>query len=568
MPYMIGLHPGTPVAAGAGRVAAAALGAGLADRKSAQIVLGTYPHVVAAISALPESLPLTGAAHIVRAATDRGWLITVTVADNGHLTTAAAATQPSADGALTSLRLSSTRQLALDIAAAVRSITAFAPVTRLQVCGDDTVHPGLLDTLADLVDEPLYSTDPLLPAPRAAALLGARAASLMNEETLMAQFSPSRSPRSTHVSSGRHDVHHASAGPNTLHSRVRSKEDPMTAQMRRIVADLDRVTVETVERPEPGPRDALVRMSVTGVCGSDTHAVHGRHPFIPLPYHPGHEVVGVVESVGTDVSAVVPGQRVTVEPTLPCRHCKMCTTGRANLCENLQFFGCGWNQGGMADFFTIPADRLHIVPDDLDDLTAALIEPLSTPVHAVRLAGDVAGKAVAVLGAGPIGLLVLSVVRAYGARRIVVTDMLQAKRERALALGAEAVADAAAADVADQVRAALGESADVVFDCVAIQATVSQAVALASKGGTVVVVGVPAREVTVPLPVIQDHQIRVQGSATYLAEDYRESMRLLQTGAVRKRDIVTAVHELDEAADAFADAASGEHIKVLITATK
>lgn len=336
--------------------------------------------------------------------------------------------------------------------------------------------------------------------------------------------------------------------------------------MRRIVADLDRVTVETVERPEPGPRDALVRMSVTGVCGSDTHAVHGRHPFISLPYHPGHEVVGVVESVGDQVTGVGPGQRVTVEPTLPCGKCKMCSTERSNLCENLQFFGCGWAQGGMADFFTIPADRLHAVPDDLDDLTAALIEPLSTPVHAVRLAGDVAGRSVAVLGAGPIGLLVLAVLRAHGASRVVVTDVLPTKRERALALGADHVVDAAAPDVADQVRAALGGSADVVFDCVAVQATVTQAVAMASKGGTVVVVGVPAREVTVPLPLIQDHQIRIQGSATYLDEDYRESIRLLQGGAVRRPDIVTAVHGLDDAAQAFADSAGGEHLKVLIVA--
>lgn len=309
-----------------------------------------------------------------------------------------------------------------------------------------------------------------------------------------------------------------------------------------------------------------MRMRVTGVCGSDTHAFHGRHPFIRLPYHPGHEVVGVVEAVGAEVTAVTPGQRVTVEPPLPCGHCKMCTTERANLCENLQFFGCGWEQGGMADYFTVAADRLHVVPDDLDDHTAALIEPMSTPAHAVRLAGDVAGKAVAVLGAGPIGLLVLAVVRAHGARRVVVTDMLPAKRDRALALGADAVVDAGAADAADQVRAALGESADVVFDCVAIQPTVDQAIALADKGGTVVVVGVPAREVTVPLPLIQDHQIRIQGSATYLAEDYRESMRLLQSGAVRKDDLVTAVHGLDDAAGAFADASSGEHVKVLVVA--
>lgn len=337
-----------------------------------------------------------------------------------------------------------------------------------------------------------------------------------------------------------------------------------SATMRRIVVSLNEVAVENVERPEPGPRDALVRMSVSGVCGSDTHAFHGRHPFIPLPYHPGHEVVGVVEATGSEVTTVVAGQRVTVEPTLPCGHCKMCTTERSNLCENLQFFGCGWTQGGMADYFTISADRLHAVPDDLDDFAAALIEPLSTPVHAVRLAGSLSGKSVVILGAGVIGLLLLAVVRAAGPKRIVVTDVLPAKRERALSLGADVVADAAAEDVADQVRAALGESADVVFDCVAIQSTITQAVGLASKGGTVVVVGVPARDVTVALPIIQDHQIRIQGSATYLSADYAAAIRLLQDGAVRESDIVTAVHGLNDAADAFAESSSGEHIKVLI----
>ncbi len=337
--------------------------------------------------------------------------------------------------------------------------------------------------------------------------------------------------------------------------------------MRRIVASTDGVTVQRVERPEPGPQDALVRMSVSGVCGSDTHAVHGRHPFISLPYHPGHEVVGVVEATGNEVTTVVPGQRVTVEPTLPCGRCKMCTTERSNLCEELQFFGCGWAQGGMADYFTIPADRLHAVPDNLDDHTAALIEPLSTPIHAVRLAGSLAGKSVVILGAGTIGLLLLAVVRANGAKRIVVTDVLPAKRERALSLGADDVADAAAEDAAQQVRRALGESADVVFDCVAIQPTIAQAVSLASKGGTVVVVGVAARDVTIPLPIIQDHQIRIQGSATYVSDDYDEAIRLLQAGAVRKSDIITAVHGLDNAADAFAESASGEHIKVLIAAT-
>jgi 2-desacetyl-2-hydroxyethyl bacteriochlorophyllide A dehydrogenase len=335
--------------------------------------------------------------------------------------------------------------------------------------------------------------------------------------------------------------------------------------MRRVVVYPGRIAVEAADIPAPGPDEALVRTIVTGVCGSDLHAAHGSHPFVPLPYRPGHEVVGVIEAAGTAGQAYRPGQRVIVEPDLPCWACKMCTSGRENLCENLQFFGCGYRQGGMADYFTLAANRLHAVPDELDDQTAALIEPLSTPVHAVRLAGDVAGRAVAVLGAGTIGLFTLAVLRAHGAGKIVTTDPLPAKRERAAALGADVTVDAGTPDVAGQVRRALGGSADIVFDCVAIQSSMDQAIAMADKGGTVMVVGVPARDVTVPLPIVQDHQIRIQGSATYLPADYRESIDLLGRGAVRAADFVTATRPLDRVAEAFELASSGQHVKVLVT---
>jgi threonine dehydrogenase-like Zn-dependent dehydrogenase len=219
----------------------------------------------------------------------------------------------------------------------------------------------------------------------------------------------------------------------------------------------------------------------------------------------------------------------------------------------------------MANYFTVPANRLHAIPDELDDVTAALIEPLSTPVHAVRTAGDVAGKAIAVIGAGTIGLLLVAVLRARNARRIVVTDMLPSKRNRALTLGADAVVDAASADIEQQIRTALAESADIVFDCVAVEPTVRTSARLASKGGTVVIVGVPSRDVTVPLPIIQDHQIRIQGSATYLAQDYDESINLLRDGKIRTADIVTATRPLDAVAEAFHLSSSGEEVKVLLT---
>jgi len=338
----------------------------------------------------------------------------------------------------------------------------------------------------------------------------------------------------------------------------------MPAITRVIVTAEHEVTLTSVEAPRPVAGEALVRSVLSGVCGSDTHAQHGRHPHIALPYAPGHEVVGVVDELGEGVTEVAVGDRVTVEPTLPCWHCKQCLAGRQNLCENLTFFGCGYAQGGMAQLFTVPANRLHRIPDEMDDVTASLIEPLSTPVHAVRLAGSVEGKAVAILGAGTIGLLVLAVVRSQGAARVVVSDVLESKRDRALRLGADAVVDARAADVVDQVRSALGESADVVFDCVAIQSTVDQAVDMARKAGTVVIVGVPSAPVTLDLPVVQDEQVRVQGAATYLPQDYAASIELLRSGAVRSEDMVTATFPLEQAADAFAASTSGDQVKVLV----
>jgi 2-desacetyl-2-hydroxyethyl bacteriochlorophyllide A dehydrogenase len=335
--------------------------------------------------------------------------------------------------------------------------------------------------------------------------------------------------------------------------------------MRRVVIYPGQIAVESAEVPAPGPDEVLIRTLVAGVCGSDLHAAHGRHPFVGLPYRPGHEVVGIIETAGPAAAGAITGQRVTVTPYLPCLRCKMCNSGRENLCENLGFFGCGYSQGGMAEHFTLPASRLFPVPDTLDDHAAALIEPLATPAHAVRLAGDVAGRSVAVLGAGTIGLLTLAVLRAHGAAKVISTDPNPGKRARAAALGADATIDASTPDVAGQVRRALGGSADVVFDCVAIQSSMDQAIAMADKGGTVVVVGVPAQPVTVPLPIIQDHQIRIQGSATYLPADFSESAELLRTGAVKAADFVTATRPLAQVAEAFALASSGNHVKVLVT---
>src|ERR1039457_7213278 len=196
----------------------------------------------------------------------------------------------------------------------------------------------------------------------------------------------------------------------------------MTKELTRrrvIVSSTDIVEVITEAVPLLEPGEALVEMSVSGMCGSDKAGVHGEHAFFKPPYYPGHEVVGVVVEVGGAVQGVAPGDRVTVEPTLICGHCKQCRNGHENLCENLEFFGCGFREGGMADVFSVPARRLHKIPAGFSDYQAALIEPLATPVHAVRLAGDLKGKTVAILGSGTIGLLALTAARHAGAGKIV-----------------------------------------------------------------------------------------------------------------------------------------------------
>lgn len=342
--------------------------------------------------------------------------------------------------------------------------------------------------------------------------------------------------------------------------------------MRRVVVTAGgRIELESVPVPTPRPGEVLVATIAAGLCGSDTHAASGHHPFLPLPYHPGHEVVGYVEQLGAGVVSPAVGQRVTVEPTLPCEDCKQCDARRTNLCEQLQFFGCGYEQGGMAERFTIAASRLHTVPPGLSDRQAALIEPLATPVHAIALAGagrpggQLRGASVVILGAGTIGLLLLAACRHAGAGRVVVTDMLADKRQRALRMGAHEVIDAARDDVVDAARQSLGESADVVFDCVSTQRTLGQAIAMAVKGGTVVVIGVPGGDISVPLAVIQDQQIRIQGSATYLAEDFEHAIQIIADGGVDTEEMITATFPLEAAADAFVASAGGDHVKVLVS---
>ncbi|MFI6861646.1 zinc-binding dehydrogenase [Streptomyces sp. NPDC050421] len=340
----------------------------------------------------------------------------------------------------------------------------------------------------------------------------------------------------------------------------------MSQRNRRVlVRSIDDISIEEVPAPRPGANELLVRSTVVGICGSDTHAARGHHPFIDLPYRPGHEVVGVVAAAGEGAGDFAPGTRVIVEPNLYCGTCAQCRSGRYNICRQLKVFGCQ-TPGGMADLFTIPADRVHRVPEAMSDLQAALVEPLATPVHAVAKAGDLTGRTVAVLGAGPIGLLVIAAARHAGAARIVATDLLETKRERALQLGADGALPADAADLTAEAHAVLDGPADVVFDCVAREQSMAQAIDLVAKGGRIIVVGVGAPGPTpIRLDLVQDREIRIEGTLMYTADDYRTALGLIGSGVIDTDAIITATYPLEEADKAFAASLAPEHIKVLIT---
>ncbi|MDV3126287.1 alcohol dehydrogenase catalytic domain-containing protein [Mycobacterium sp. 21AC1] len=340
------------------------------------------------------------------------------------------------------------------------------------------------------------------------------------------------------------------------------------AVTRRVVVNsLRDVDIETVRQPEPGAGEVRVRTTVVGICGSDLHAACGRHPFIELPYRPGHEAVGVVEAVGRGVDESWVGARVTIEPNLACGECTQCRAGRYNICRDLLVFGCQ-TPGALADSFTIGVDRLVALNDDLDDRHAILIEPLATPVHTVRRAaeavGDLTGRPVVVIGAGPIGLFTLLAAKHAGAR-VVVADLLESKRLRAERLGAAGTFDPTAPDAIETARRLLGGPAAVVIDCVSRESSVAQAVELVDKGGAVMIVGVAEGATPVPLGLIQDRELALIGNLMYVRQDFTAAVELLASGVIPVDEIISAEFDFDQSQEAFAASADAENVKVLVT---
>jgi L-iditol 2-dehydrogenase len=276
--------------------------------------------------------------------------------------------------------------------------------------------------------------------------------------------------------------------------------------------------MELVERPEPvlrEPHDVLLRVESVGVCGSDVHYyLDGRigSQVVRYPFMVGHECSATVLEVGSAVRRVRPGDRVAVEPAVSCGACDQCRAGRRHTCRRLRFLGCpGQMEGCLCERLTMPEECCYALPPELSFDQAALVEPLSIGLYAVRLAGMRRGRPFAVLGAGPIGLCVLIAARAAGAGPAYVTEPIPERRAAAMSLGAAWAGDPYAADPVPTIEAREPLLLDTVFECSGKQEAMDEGVRLLAPGGRLMLIGIPAFDrASFEMDLLRRREIRLQ----------------------------------------------------------
>lgn len=307
--------------------------------------------------------------------------------------------------------------------------------------------------------------------------------------------------------------------------------------------------------PAPGEHEVLVEVAAVGVCGSDVHYYrHGRIGDFVVndPMILGHELSGRIAAVGAGVDPARIGQRVAVEPQHPCRRCAQCKAGRYNLCPQMKFYATPPVDGAFCRYVTIDDDMAHPVPDSMSDEAAALLEPLSVAITTMRKAKVAPGTSILIAGAGPIGVICAQTARAFGAARIVVTDLVSSRRERALQFGATEVLDPAAVDVSAI------EPVDAFVDATGVPAAVVSGIKAVGPAGHVVLVGMGADEYALPVAHIANLEINLTGVFRY-TDTWPAAIHLVNSGAVDLDAMVTAHYDLEhvgEALDSDTDPAS------------
>lgn len=321
-----------------------------------------------------------------------------------------------------------------------------------------------------------------------------------------------------------------------------------------------------VPSPKPGPGEVLIRVKTIGVCGSDVHVRHGRHPFTSYPVVQGHEFSGVVEAVGKRVRNVRPGEKVTATPQIVCGKCAPCRRGDYHICDVLRVQG--FQAPGCAqDYFVTTADKIVRLPASFSFEQGALVEPTAVGVHTVSRAGRrLAGANVAVLGAGPIGNLVGQVARAKGAK-VLITDVSDFRLDVARRSGLRRVSNAASESLVDASRRAFGRTGfAVAFECAGAEAAINEAIGAIQKGGTIVAVGVYGDRPKVNMGFLQDRELTLTGTLMYQRKDFVAAVRLIGDGKVVTSPLETTHFAFDDyrAAYDFIDRQGERSMKVFI----
>jgi L-iditol 2-dehydrogenase len=334
-----------------------------------------------------------------------------------------------------------------------------------------------------------------------------------------------------------------------------------------------KITVHEVPVPEPGEGEVRLRIQRIGVCGSDVHVYHGKHPYTGYPVVQGHEYSAVVDAVGPGVGNVKPGQKVTSMPQIVCGVCEPCRRGDYHICDQLKVEG--FQAPGCAqELWVTPAAKIVPLPETFSFEQGALVEPVAVAVHAVRRAmalgaekgQGLAGHRVAVLGAGPIGNLVAQVCRAEGAE-VLVTDLSTYRLDIARQCGLTNTSAAREESLKDAALRVFGpQRFDVALECVGVEATITAAIETIAKGGTLVVVGVFGELPRINLGLVQDRELNIRGTLMYQHEDYERAVELIASGAVETGPLMSQHFAFDDYLSAyqFIDRQGDKAMKVFI----
>ena len=305
------------------------------------------------------------------------------------------------------------------------------------------------------------------------------------------------------------------------------------------------LALETLPDPTPGEGDVVVKVARCGICGSDLHMTedpaYGQGAGSVL----GHEFAGEIVALGKGVEGLRSGDLVSVIPLKSCGHCPACRTGEVAWCEHF-----GLQGGGYAEYAVTKPNQCVRLPKSASLADGAIIEPLAVALHGVAMSGMRSGDKVLVLGAGPIGLAVAFWARRHGAGRVVVQDLAEWQRDRALEMGAhDFVVDPA--DPVGSAERTLGGKADVVFECVGVPGLIAQAVEQVRNRGTITLLGLCTRPDTLNTFAMLSKEVRLITSAFFLRQEYEAALDALDRGAAEPRLLVTDTISLDATPDVF-----------------